>query len=120
MARRRNGGLPQYDQALFCWNILIGRAQKKKLITFTQLSEKLGHRGKGAGVPYFLRPLQIHCLAQELPLISALVVKNGTTKPGKSYIGELSQVEEERARVFKFAWSTIPKPTPEDLGLPIR
>ena len=114
---RRNGGFSQYDQALFCWNILIGRAEKKKLITFTELSEKLGHRGKGAGVPYFLKPIQSHCLTQQLPLISALVVKNGTRKPGKSYIGELSQVEEERDSVFKFTWSSIPKPTPEDLGL---
>ena len=87
------------------------------MITFSQLSERLQHKGKGAGVPYFLKPIQGHCLAKGLPLISALVVKNKTNKPGRSYVGDPSLIEEERDRVFSFIWSSIPKPTPEDLGL---
>ena len=120
MTRRQDRTLAPYDQAVFCWEALIKSAAEQRLITFTRLSEMLQHKGKGAGVPYFLKRIQSHCHANNLPLLSALVVLNGTEKPGKSYSGDKDKVEEEREKVFNFPWSSVARPTPDDLRLAVR
>jgi hypothetical protein len=62
-----------------------------------------------------LDPIQNFCAANELPALTALVVKKGSGAPSHGFVAA-SDAPASQAEVFAFDWIERGCPSPEELG----
>ncbi len=101
-------------RALQIWQILIGTAKNRQILTYGILADMLGY--KGAGV--FAQPLghiMYYCQQNELPPLTIIVVNQDTGIPGTGLTG--ADLSADRESVFRFDWYGLVPPTPEDLKM---
>jgi len=96
------------ERAAKAWPVLGKVAADSATITYGQLAKAIGihHRP----LRYVLGRLQDHCIAEDLPPLTILVVRGGDKRPGTGFIGWEAELEERRASVHALNWSSLPNP----------
>jgi putative restriction endonuclease len=104
MAKRVN----HEERAARAWPVLVKIAADSATITYGQLAKAIGihHRP----LRYVLGRLQDHCIEEELPPLTILVVRGGDRRPGTGFIGWEAELDDRRALVHAFDWSSLPNP----------
>ena len=95
------------------WQILVGCAHRRETLTYGLLAEMIG-----VPVPislaYPLGQIQNWCLSQGFPVLTILVVRKNTGKPGSGAISE--DVDSTREAVYAFNWYDVVPPTADELA----
>ncbi|MCE7894835.1 MAG: hypothetical protein DYH12_34885 [Sorangiineae bacterium PRO1] len=95
------------------WQILVGSAFRRELLTYSDVAERCGHNSKRVLAKQLGR-IMYYCSQNKLPPLTALVVGKTAGKPGRglAYAGDLDR---HRERVFATRWYLIYPPTAEEL-----
>lgn len=102
---------PLEKRAYQAWLILIGRAERRETVTYTDLALTmfgtlaLRHLGK------ILGHIAHYCEQHRLPYLNCIVVGKLTGKPGWK-VPEYS--DRERERVYRRPWFDVVPPSPEE------
>ncbi len=95
------------QRALQIWQVLIGAAYNRQILTYEMLAEIIGvgPEGKGAGIlgPNYLGILMEYCANKGLPPITLLVVKKDTGMPGVG-LKTVEDLPKDREKVFNLRW----------------
>lgn len=100
-------------RALQVYQILIGCARNRQILTYDILAEMLGFGGAGV-FSQTLGHIMFWCLDNDLPPLTVLVVNKGTGSPGPG-LGEADDLNSTRERVFAYNWYNLLPPNPEQL-----
>jgi putative restriction endonuclease len=104
--------------ALQAWQILICAATERRTITYSMLGQSAGIPPPGTGI--WANPLEhivCYCIQNRMPVLTVIVVRDGTGEPGDGYrlSPGVGSVGVERENVFKHPWFTVCPPTPDEL-----
>ena len=91
------------------WPILANAAKENRTISYKQLGTAIGlhHRS----VRYVLGIIQDYCLAEHLPPLTGLVVRQQERVPGSGFIAwDVDDLEAGLGRVYSADWSAMPNP----------
>jgi hypothetical protein len=99
-------------RALQIWQILIGKAANRQIMTYGMLAQMLGFRGAGT-LAHPLGHIMYYCRATNLPPLTVLVVNQDTGIPGDGLLGD--NLHADREAVFRYDWYGVIPPSPEDL-----
>src|SRR4030042_598401 len=97
-------------RALQIWQVLIGAAYHRQLLTYGMLAKMLGHQGART-LTQPLGHIMFYCRENGLPPLTILVVNQDTGCPGEGFTG--AEANADREAVFQFNWYDIVPPTPE-------
>ena len=96
------------------WDILIACAKRGEQITYSELGSKIDMPFDPQGVADYIIPVEGYCQEKNLPLLSALVVRKDTGKPGTGFNSNTPMNDEQYKdclnRVFNMDWHTIENP----------
>lgn len=92
----------QTSQAYAIRDILVDCAKSKKPITYSQVYNE--SKIQPIAQRFALGIIHDFCIDENLPLLPVLVINKNTRKPGKGFNSQLSEIAEERAKVFKHPW----------------
>ena len=110
---RNFGDEPNHPlRALQIWQILIGVAHNRQIITYGMLADMLGYHGAGT-LAQPLGHIMYYCQQNELTPLTILVVNRDTGLPGEGLTGV--ELNADRESVFKYDWYSIIPPTTDDL-----
>ena len=113
--RSFNPSSPHPARAVQCWQILVGKAKSRQILTYKLLSE-LMYRKPAAGVlPQILGHVAYYCAENDLPPLTAIVVNAGGA-PGEGIPIGLSNIDSERERVYEHDWYDVYPPSEDDLA----
>lgn len=112
--------VPKFDdersrhyRALQIWQILISKAANRQVATYQELEKILGF--KGAGVfAQILGHIMYYCDQNDLPPLTALVVKKDKGVPGAG-LRTSKDINAQREEVFRYEWFRDIPPTPAQL-----
>jgi len=98
-------------RALQIWQILIGCAHNRRILTYGMLAQMLGYDGSGL-LAQPLGYIMNYCQQKDLPALTILVVNQDTGHPTEG----LTRADHNthRETVFKKDWYSIIPPTPEE------
>lgn len=100
-------------RALQIWQILIGAAYNRQILTYKILQGILGFDGPGV----FAQPLghiMYFCIQHKLPPLTALVVTEKTGQPGIGLKGR--NLNAQRESIFDYEWFKVYPPTEAELS----
>jgi len=100
-------------RALQVYQILLGTAANRQIITYGMLADILGYEGAGVFAE-ILDHIAYWCARRGLPPLTVLVVNKDTGLPGDG-IPVQADINVERERVFSFKWYRILPPTTDEL-----
>ena len=103
-----NSRLNHEQRAFHAWNELALAAKERRLLRYREIGNAIGihHRV----VRYVLGPIQAHCLRQDLPPLTILVV-NAEGRPGGGFIAwDSERFAEGCERVFDWSWEKEQNP----------
>ena len=89
------------------WELLTAAAAAGRTLTYAQVAERIG--GVPVGVGQQLRPVESYCRRNGLPLLTALVVRKGSDRPGR-HIKGIGDPRQLQRRVWSHDWSAVPNP----------
>lgn len=101
------------ERAAQAWSLLAFAACHRQTLTYELLAKLTGMHAAGLGA--VLEPIQSHCLLNDLPPLTALVVNKATGLPGTGFIAA-ADVPREFVRIFDHDWLAVACPTPEQLA----
>jgi len=109
--------MTQAEWALRIWQVLVGAAHFRQVLTYKILADMIGigPPGKGAGV--LSKPLghvMDYCSSRSLPALTSIVVNRGTGIPGEGLTASADPVS-ERERVYDFNWYALDPPSLKDM-----
>jgi hypothetical protein len=114
--RRFNPTATQGERAVQAWQILIGLAKNRQIITYRGLSE-LMYRKRAAGVlAQMLGHIAYYCEANDLPQLNAIVVGKGRGTPGHDIPLNPREVDEMREKVYDYDWYDLYPPSERELS----
>ena len=94
------------------WQILIGAAAQRRIVTYGILADTIGIRvAVSLGEPLF--HIKHWCEQNELPPLTVIVVNKESGKPGSGMA--LDDLDKAREDVFNYAWYRLVPPTMEEL-----
>jgi len=97
-------------RAVQAWQILISKAANRQTVTYEGLSETM-YRKPAAGVlAGILGHIAFYCKEQDIPPLTALVVVKGEGKPGQKIPVPLTEIDDEREKVYKYDWYNLYPP----------
>ncbi len=103
-----------YLRAGQAWQILVTQAKIGQVMNYAELSAEMNwsdHHHVNAA----LWPIYAYCMRHGLPELNDLVITYGIDRPGHKKEYPLSEVREERERVWDFDWFAVVPPSPEEL-----
>lgn len=106
------------ERATQIWQVLVGAAHHRQLLTYQILAGLIGigPEGKGAGVlAQTLGLIMRYCEANGLPPLTVLVVNKETGQPGKG-LRTVQELHTDRERVFTRKWLRMRPPQASDLA----
>lgn len=99
-------------RALQIWQILIGKAHNRQILTYGMLAKMLGLKGAEI-LAQPLGHIMWYCQQNNLPPLTILVVNQDTGLPGKGLTG--TRLDADRESVFRYDWYSLVPPTPDAL-----
>jgi len=90
-----------YERAIQIYQILIGAAHNRQVLTYEILGEMIGvpARGLAPHLDYLMR----YCQRAGLPPLTVLVVQKKSGKPGEGFT-TFEDLHRDRERVFAHDW----------------
>jgi hypothetical protein len=113
MIRRFSENSSLENQALQIYQILVGCAHSRQIVTYGMIADLLKFGGAGV-LDRQLGHIMFWCHAHDLPPLSVLVVNSGSGKPGVGLI-KSEDFDRDREKVFSFDWFDVFPPTPVEL-----
>ena len=102
-------------RAVQAWQILVGIAMNRQTITYEGLS-RLMYQKKAQGVlDKILGHIAYHCIDNDLPALTSIVVGKRRGTPGKDIPVDLSTIDEQREMVYGFDWYNLYPPSENEL-----
>lgn len=103
--------MSRFDLTARIWPVLAMAARNRQVLTYDLLGRLIGVPASDLG--RLLEPIQSHCILQDLPPLTSIVVSARTGLPGEGFIaaGSLPQAQ---AETFLFDWLGCPVPSRED------
>ncbi|MFN7985239.1 MAG: hypothetical protein U0Q11_25645 [Vicinamibacterales bacterium] len=96
------------ERAQLAWQFLVNAATNRQIVTYTMLADAIG---MGAGtLAQVLGSIMYYCEQQDLPPLTALVVKKDTGIPGVG-LTTLEDLASDRERVFSYEWLKMLPPS---------
>lgn len=99
-------------RSLQIWQILIGAAHNRQILTYGMLANMMGYRGAGI-LPQPLGHIMYYCRQNKLPPLTILVVNQDTGLPGEGLTG--ADLNADGESVFRYNWYSIIPPTTDEL-----
>jgi hypothetical protein len=93
------------------WSLLVDSAQAQKVLTYAALVQLTGVPQQVIGC--FIKPIHDYCNFHNLPPLTTLVLCE-VEDPFSGKFTETDDIFGERARVYRFDWSSQKPPAPED------
>lgn len=121
MPRRFSEDSHYRTRALQAYQILIGAASSRQILTYGILSERMGDYGGGRGdiLSHPLGCVMRWCEANGLPALTCLVVDGQTGLPSSGLTTVSgNEFAAEQERVFGTKWMEIFPPTLDELANP--
>ena len=117
MARGSRGVGRNAEYAAETWKILVETAANHQSINSGDVSARLG-RPVPRGIGAILDHVGDYCHDEGLPHLTVLAINKERRQPGEGWQRSHPGVapEDTRDRVFRYDWSAIPAPTPEQLA----
>lgn len=104
------------DRAVQAWLILVSSAMNRQTLTYEGLAQ-LMYRRKAQGVlDRILGHIAFYCIDEGLPPLTSIVVGKRRGAPGHDIPIDLSRVDRERERVYRYDWFNIHPPSAEELS----
>lgn len=100
-------------RAVQIYQILVGAAHRREIMTYQILAERIGYKGAGV-LDRQLGHLMYWCSENGLPPLTVLVVNKTTGLPGVGLV-EALDLNSDRERVFNYDWYAIVPPTAGEL-----
>jgi hypothetical protein len=101
-----------YERAIQIYQILIGAAHNRQVLTYPLLSKMIGVPARG--LANHLDHLMRHCERAGLPPLTILAVQKNSGKPGKGFT-TFEDLHRDRERVFAHDWYRMKPLTVTDL-----
>jgi len=101
-----------YERAIQIYQILIGAAHNRQVLTYPILSEKIGVPTQGLG--HHLDHIMRYCSHGGLPPLTVLVVQTDSGKPGEGFTN-FEDLHRDREKVFAHDWYRMKPLTVEDM-----
>jgi len=99
----------QLERASRLWKLLVQNALSKKKITYKEVSENLNIHWRALRFPLGL--IQEHCMIEQIPPLTILVVNSHSGLPGEGFIAsEKDELAVNEIKVFEFQWGNILNP----------
>lgn len=103
------------ERAIQIWPLLTFAASLRMTLTYRRLGELIGAGPMSLGG--WLEPIQSYCLVKDLPPLTVLVVRDSDGMPGSGFVAaEATAVPEAQTTVFRFDWTSMPPPKPNELA----
>lgn len=107
-------------RAVQAWQILVGAAMNRQTVTYEGLS-KLMYGKEAAGVlAHILGHVAFYCEENNIPPLTALVVKKFTGEPGHRIPVDPARIDEERENIYQHDWYDVYPPSESDLAAAYR
>ena len=104
------------ERAAQIWPLLAWAATNRQTLTYQIVSRLTGLPQQSLGM--FLEPIQSYCLENELPPLTALVVRIGDGRPGEGNIQSDNPLQ-AYIQIFSFNWMERGAPSPEEFALSV-
>lgn len=103
-------------RALQIWQILIGYAHNKKIMTYGELADILGYKSSNV-FSELLGHIMFYCAQNKLPPLTVIVVNAETGFPGEGFTehGDYPTLEKARMAVYRYNWYGVIPPTVDEL-----
>ena len=102
------------ERAVQAWAVLAWAAHNGQTMTYKQLEQVTGMPAAGLG--RVLDPIEIYCVAKNLPPLTAIVVQKDTGLPGSGFTAAKPvELATEWTRVFEYDWLKHGNPQVEGL-----
>lgn len=102
---------PEHAAAL--WKILVELAEARQTATYAEIGRRLGLNAQN--VSGALAPIHAYCEANDLPLLTALVVQTRTGRPGPGYKSP-NDHRTDCVKVFSRDWTQGVRPNASELA----
>jgi hypothetical protein len=103
-----------YDRAIQIYQVLIGAAHNRQVLTYEILGKKIGVPARG--LANHLGHLMYYCERENLPPLTVLVVQKDSGEPGAGLTTvSVQQLHRDRERVFTHDWYRMKPLTVADL-----
>ncbi|WP_299143085.1 hypothetical protein [uncultured Vibrio sp.] len=101
-------------RALQIWQILVGAAHNRQILTYIHVAKLIGYKGSGT-LSRQLGHIMYLCDKWRLPPLTIIVVNQEDGKPGCGLIldGDENELREE---VYKYDWYNLIPPTTDELA----
>ena len=93
------------------WPILTRLASERRTETYGAVGREIGLIARG--VSGALTPIHAYCERNDLPLLTALVVRADTRRPGEGYQSPVDHIAECHM-VYGYDWTKVTPPTGEE------
>ncbi len=101
-----------YERGLQIYQILIGAAHNRQVLTYPIVAELVGVPQQG--LANHLEHIMRYCQRNQLPPLTSLVVKTKSGRPGPG-LTTITELNEDRERVFEHNWYRMKPLTVDDL-----
>ena len=103
------------DRAVQAWQILTGKAMNRQTVTYLDLSRLMYGKDAPGTLDKILAHIAYFCKANDLPVLTDIVVGKGRGTPGHDIPLDPAKFDEERERVYETNWFNIFPPSKEAL-----
>lgn len=102
-------------RALQIYQILVGAAHNRQILTYGHIADLIGYKGSGT-LDRQLGHIMYFCMENNLPPLTIIVVNLTEGKPGGGLIldGDESELRE---KVYKYNWYNLIPPTTDELAI---
>ena len=102
-------------RTLNIWPVVTERAAHGLTVSYKKLAKLIGEPDRYRNLRPYLDRIQEFCLKQDLPNLSAIVVRKDTGEPGRPLEYPHGNWEREKAAVFAKDWASVTAPTAADI-----
>lgn len=99
----------RFEWAYRVWPILVAAAKRRDTMTYGEVNDRLG-MGGALPIRNALWPIQDLCIENRWPLLTSIVVRKDTGRPGVGCVAFESDLAKVYPQVFAFDWQNIPRP----------
>ena len=111
-----DGPLTTPRRAVLAWQVLVGCATRRQIITYGDIAVAIGlRRGAGRFLGPCLDSIYDYCGRVGAPDLTIIAVNAGTGRPG-SGLPPTRDVDRVREGVFKHPWHRLLPPTMNDVS----
>lgn len=102
-------------RAVQCWQVLVSKAMNRQTVTYEGLAELMFQRRAAGVLAQILGYVAFYCKDNDLPPLTALVVRKGGGEPGSGIPVDQTTIDAQREDVYAFDWFDLHPPSEDEL-----